>query len=664
MRFQSTDLTQDRASSSNPSRSGILCKLRRSRLMRATAGATLPMMAASLVPLIGIIGGGVDMTRGYLVKTRLQQACDAGALAARRSMDGNTLTEADIAAGENFFNVNLRDGAWGAEGIGVTYSAVLDEDDEPTGAVHGDATAEVPLSLMRVFWPSGSMDITTDCQAELNVTNNDIMFVLDTTGSMACLPADSYSTCVGRMGNWAGTSPNNFITEQANSRIDGLRGAVEDFVETLANATPDSARLRVGFVSYSSNVRVGEVVRDGVANSFPTTYSYPTRVANFTTAVYDQVSQSSSSVNQTHPNQVTPATCRTYGDAADSTSGSQASGQTITTAYARYSWNGNTSVNSWGTGTSLRTCIRRVTTTTTNWSPLRYRFTSWSNATRSFNITDFVEGNTVMLASFSNPSTSARTTTSGTWTVQELADKQDDGTAWGLTLAAATAWDGCIIERSTGPDDIDTPPTSDATRWAPAWPQIYRSGTSQPVTNTWNINYTCPKDATRLFNVTSADLSDVREYVNVLNGAQTFAPSDFLPAGRTYHTIGMVWGVRLMSPEGMFSADHGAAPNGRPVNRHIIFMTDGAMDTSDDSYSAYGLDASGNAAHNVRFVAACQAAKDRGISVWVVSFAMSLTTELEDCADDGQAFQASNTEELNDMFQTIAQRIAELRITE
>ena len=56
------------------------------RLRRDTSGNTLAIAAAAMVPLIGIVGGAVDMSRIYIIKTRLQHACDAGALAGRKAM--------------------------------------------------------------------------------------------------------------------------------------------------------------------------------------------------------------------------------------------------------------------------------------------------------------------------------------------------------------------------------------------------------------------------------------------------------------------------------------------------------------------------------------------------------------------------------------------------
>jgi hypothetical protein len=739
MRFRSNELTRAQEPNRLPARRGILGRLRRSRLARSTTAATLPMMAASIIPMIGIVGGAVDMTRAYLIKTRLQQACDAGVLAARRSMDGQTLESADETSGQNFFNVNLRDGSWGAEDVEFAMTGVVDEDGDPTGAVRGDASAEVPLTLMKVFYPNGRMTMVVDCEAELNVTNNDIMFVLDITGSMSCLTSDDYNS---QCRPWVGSnthSSGNYVTEKANSRMDGLRAAVEDFAVTLANATPDSARLRIGFVPYGSGVRVEEALTGtganagltAVSNPFRSSYTYRSREARFQTDAHvantptsntywqyyrgslsPQVGTSAPPASQTNA-LLTSANClrfmnnqsftqnsvtfngsptpasgsggTTYNSGGpapndtiattfpddNSASSSGSSSATASAPHAEWGWSGAPVTS----GTN-RSCRRRRTDTTTTYQE-RYSFTNWeSEPNMTYDATSFLAGSTIPLVTtnFSTSST-ARVSVAGVYSPVELGQMVSNGTAFNMTTTDS-AWDGCIIERVTGTDDVDTAPTAtDATKWAPAWPGVTFSGVVDGSTTTggggtnaagtsWTLNYACPKTARRLFNVTTANLADVRNYVNVLNGVQTASPFDFLPHGKTYHDIGMIWGVRLMSPEGMFSSDHGAAPNGRPVNRHIIFMTDGVMDTGTDSYSAYGYESSGDAAHETRFLAACQAAKDRGISVWVVSFAQALTTTLSNCADDGQAFQANDSDELQEMFQTIAQRIAELRITE
>jgi Flp pilus assembly protein TadG len=45
------------------------------RLARDRKGNTIALIAASTAPLLALIGGGIDMSRGYLAQTRLTPAC-------------------------------------------------------------------------------------------------------------------------------------------------------------------------------------------------------------------------------------------------------------------------------------------------------------------------------------------------------------------------------------------------------------------------------------------------------------------------------------------------------------------------------------------------------------------------------------------------------------
>src|SRR3546814_5167436 len=88
------------------------------RLLHNEAGNTLAIVAAAIFPLAGMIGGGLDMSRLYLAKTRLQQACDAGALAGRKAMGSGSwsTTKGDDAAKE-MFQANFADAAYGSSAL-------------------------------------------------------------------------------------------------------------------------------------------------------------------------------------------------------------------------------------------------------------------------------------------------------------------------------------------------------------------------------------------------------------------------------------------------------------------------------------------------------------------------------------------------------------------
>lgn len=160
------------------------------RLARDRAGNTLAITAAAIVPLIALIGGGVDISRLYLTKTRLQQACDAGALAGRKSMSGITWTTANMGVANNFFHMNFPNGKFGAGNPSISYTA------SNTGAVSGVASIVVPMTLMSLF-QAGDKTLTANCTADLQLPNTDVMFVLDTTLSMNDVnPGDSVSKIV------------------------------------------------------------------------------------------------------------------------------------------------------------------------------------------------------------------------------------------------------------------------------------------------------------------------------------------------------------------------------------------------------------------------------------------------------------------------------------
>lgn len=648
------------------------------RLRRDQRGATLAMMAASIIPMVGIIGGAVDMSRAYLVKTRLQQACDAGALAARRMMTGSALDSNAKTHGQNFYKINLANGAYGATVNPVVLTDKL-ENGKTVGIVKGDATARVPTTLMRIFGKQ-HIDMTATCEAQLNVTNNDIMFVLDVTGSMSCLPADNVTTCDTYAGSNIVLSGGRYqTTEKTNSRIDGLRDAVKNFFSTVRNATTSTARLRVGFVPYSSGVNVGELLRTGASSTLATgSITYQSRKARFTTPVYVGTTGSPTTTIETYSSTLSSANCTKYQtnksyptlDGASFSSGTAPANVTQTT-YSAKDW-GATGTT---TGTN-RTCRRNKTVTVTTYVT-RYGFTDWLYQPESYNVTSFATGSTVTLA---DPTTSGATVTAqGNWNAQELVTLAG---AQGFATSTQT-WDRCIEEPNNNAV-LDNAPNTAATRWRPTWPGVVYSRaagasstvvtTSQAGTSPWYpasgasyiVNYSCPKAATRLATMTQAQ---VDAYVD---GA------DFFAHGRTYHDIGMIWGARLMSTTGIFSADHGAAPNGKAVNRHVIFMTDGDMKPNIEDYAVYGIeklekrisltgtptDASLKTLHNTRFLAACQAAKNNGISVWVVAFGPEgVTSELSQCANSGQAFAATSSAQLNSQFQVIAQRIAELRLS-
>jgi Flp pilus assembly protein TadG len=238
------------------------------RIARSEAGNVMAMMAIAIFPLAGLVGGALDMSRIYLVKMRLQQACDAGTLAGRRIMGAGQWSANNNAANNaalQFFDNNFATNAYGTTDLTRSFT-------EAAGRVTGTASATVPMTLMRIFGSERQV-VAVACDAEMRLPNTDVMFVLDTTGSMAqTLPGDS------------------------STKIDALRFAVKCFYETVARldttaqCDPDGApgptggtgtqtQIRFGFVPYSTNVNVGKLLHnDWLADS----WEYQTRTPRTT----------------------------------------------------------------------------------------------------------------------------------------------------------------------------------------------------------------------------------------------------------------------------------------------------------------------------------------------------------------------------------------------
>lgn len=639
---------------------GILTRLRRD-----TSGNTLALIAMATIPLAGMVGSAVDIGRSYLIKSRLQQACDAGVLAARRSMAGSVLDANASQTGTNFFNINFANNTAGSTNVSFTPSNTAD------GQVTATARARVPMSITKIFG-TDFVDLSVVCDARLEISNTDVMMVLDVTGSMANCPDDS--AC--------GSGP--------GSKIVGLRTAVVDFYDTIKNATSPDARFRIGFVPYSSAVNMG---LDPFTNQemlplswMVDSWSYQSRVANMTKPGYSPTTSYSGWSNQTYPTNIGNSDCTKYGNNTSfsgfspSPSGNPTlpTNDVFTNAGAPPTVTQTFYERVTNTYSGSKTCVRRFRTATTSYAENdRFAFNSWDYKPVSYNVSTLRTG--VVVSAYTGSGAPTGTMPDpGAYDMVALVN-----TAGSTVTGSSTVYDGCVEERdtvaqatyssipSTAYDmDIVTTPTNNATSWRPMWPELVydRATTTNELNSTTNRGWVtatyCPVAASKL---AVRGRSDVQSYVDSL-----------IATGNTYHDLGMAWGARMLSPTGMWASENSTAPNGKPISRHLIFMTDGDMVTPPNIYNAHGYEkldrrVSGSATtpsqtdlinrHNSRFVAMCNAARANNMTIWTVAFGTSNPPNLVSCADPGKAFTATNSAALQQQFQAIASQIAELRLS-
>lgn len=639
------------------------------RLARDRRGNTLAMMAIALVPLVGIAGSAIDTARVYYVKVRLQQACDAGVLAGRKFMNGTDFDANAQQQAQAFFANNFKAGMMGSQSPSFVPVRT------PENQVAGTANATVPMTLMKMagFAP---VNIAVSCEAKLEIPNLDIMFVLDTTGSMA------------------DTNPG----DSAN-KITGLRNAVINFYDTVESAKKPGTQVRYGAVPYSSNVNVGMLLKpewvadewtyqsripDGTSNSTSTSTDNNPYVWDGWSGWTKESGDAGRNVSR-QPAEACAAPSNTYKETpieygnwtgpADGRQ-SQFSRWTITGSkfYASLANGICTITEDWFRNTvQTRTDYRKpnpnkgktTTTTTTNYF--------WKYQPVKYNVQP-LKG-------------SGSTVSGGTISVQVGNNHTFRDISWNASSA-------CIEERQTVKQDtyptipaaaydldVDMIPTSDpATQWKPWLPYVeyarydiynWQTQTVRTTSNYQNIGDYNVNGNRLAYCPSAAQKLQVTNRTNLVNYVKQLQVG-----GGTYHDIGFLWGLRLLSPTGLFATENAAAPNGSQISRHLIFMTDGQTDTGRQIYEAYGLsaldqrrtngmptDSQQNTIVANRLTALCDVARRKNITVWVIAFGTTLTPMLEQCAANGRAFQAANTAQLNTAFSNIAAQIAKLRVS-
>lgn len=657
------------------------------RLPHDKSGNVLMIMAAAIVPLLGMIGSGVDISRAYMAQLRLQQACDAGALAGRRAMAAKQWSDAANTEAHRMFNFNYPANLYGSQNV------VFEATSSTAADVEAQARAFLPTIIMHM-WPFGKQgfDLVADCTAKLEISNTDVMLVLDITGSMS-----------------------SNATGGSKTRIQALEEAALVFFDTITSATKiGDGRLRIGIVPYSSNVNVGQILvaknKDWISDyvvmpSRTPTYRIklqrrtsstgswgdvePTNtesVGSWTTiAIASGVTTSNSCTSRVIPAEsyaqlgepnaniarrtITPYTTgsgttyshKNYNAPATATASS-------TQKYFRYKYVWNDSACELQQAVVTRNITQRVRIDGTSFHD-EYRYQD-----RVFNVSAVKDGNSI----------SADLNTSST--------------------VPTFSWGGCVTERRTTPFgkserapssaldmDIDLKPTDVRSRWSVFMPQLgyfrTRNYSSQPsnldarnvstddISSSEYANFAgylssgiavCPDAATKL---TTMAASDRATFANKVK---------FTPVGGTYHDIGMAWGLRLLSPDGLFKDENedAAAPNKRPIGRHLIFMTDGAMAPNAFNITSQGYEhfdqrvtGSINASelkdrHDNRFVQLCEAGRSKNITIWVIAFDTNADATMLQCATAGKMYTPITASDLSAVFRDIAGQISRLRLSQ
>ncbi len=187
------------------------------RFMRDQAGATALLFGLTLVPIVGFAGAAVDYANAYRVRSELQNALDAAALAAAREMDASDNESAARQAGDEVLQTNL--GAGFPAGVSATFTIT---DSVVT------ATADIPVNtyLLGVIG-FDTIDVGTKSVVNIAGGTYEVALVLDNSGSMA------------------------------GTKISDLKDAAGNLVNVLFAGQSTSDHVKIGLVPFAATVNVG-----------------------------------------------------------------------------------------------------------------------------------------------------------------------------------------------------------------------------------------------------------------------------------------------------------------------------------------------------------------------------------------------------------------------
>mgnify|MGYP005838591923 CR=1 FL=1 len=264
-------------------------------------------------------------------------------------------------------------------------------------------------------------------------------------------------------------------------------------------------------------------------------------------------------------------------------------------------------------------------------------------------------------------------------------------------------WHGCVMARETPYDYQDT--GAGSLEGGPWQAFIYPEGYDNDyIDSEGNLDLNLPytegnNRRTPNLGCPSTDpiqplISDRSFLLDLVTGSNTSSGDDdgdpglkYWSRGGTFGNLGMVWGLRVLSPEAPF--EQGVPFNDPKWRKAIIMMTDGVNqvydwtggpDTSD--HTAYGrlnnmgpVEIMGTTDKNEaeaeatrRFSETCKIAKEEGIVIYTVVFGNATSdTDLmkayKNCASDSNKFYPSpDGEDLKNAFKKIARELSNLHL--
>lgn len=189
-------------------------------------GGIAPLMALTIVPLLGAVGAAVDYTRANAARTAFQAALDSTALMLARTAATQTSGDLQSAASDTFNALFTR-----PEANNVAISAGYSSSNGSTITLQGSAS--IKTNFLGVLGYS-EIPITATAKSVWGNTRLRVALVLDNTGSMSQTGSTSQT-----------------------SKMTALKTASQNLLTQLKNAAVTADDVYISIVPFNKDVNVG-----------------------------------------------------------------------------------------------------------------------------------------------------------------------------------------------------------------------------------------------------------------------------------------------------------------------------------------------------------------------------------------------------------------------
>ncbi len=192
------------------------------RFFKNCKGGVAPMLALSIVPLVGAVGAAVDYSRASSARTAFQSALDSTAL--MLSKDAQSLTGAQIdQKATGYFNAMFAR----PEVQNVQITQQLTTPQQGSFILNVSGTGTVSTSFARIIGQP-EINLSASSQVVWGIKKLNLALVLDNTGSMA-----------------------------QSGKMSALKTAAHNLLTTLQNAAKTPGDVQVSIVPFATDVNAG-----------------------------------------------------------------------------------------------------------------------------------------------------------------------------------------------------------------------------------------------------------------------------------------------------------------------------------------------------------------------------------------------------------------------